>query len=904
MPKGFAYDVFVSYSHRDKEWVRGELLSRLEEAGLRVCIDYRDSEIGAPIVSEMERAVAESRKTVLVLTPAYLESNGARFESLMLQNDDPSNRRLQLIPLLKEDCEIPRHIRIFNHLDFTKSSDWSRLLAALDAPRRKDRSTPTRAGWDLVHPYGMPPNFTGRGTERALLSKWLEGRGPALFVLRALGGFGKSALVWHWLLHDVDPARWGRVLWWCFYEPDAPFEHFLAHTLEYFGLDPKGLDAREQVEKALSVLRREGHLLLLDGFERELRAFSGMGSYQGEEEIARLGTDDRDCINSMAEIFLRGVVSLPDLRGRVLLTTRLRPRILEDRNGEVLSGFLEKELSPMRAEEAVDFFHAEGIQGTRSEILAACEPYGFHPLSLKLLAGMVQRDLRTPRDIAATCRLDVSGNLIQRQHHVLEQAYGRLRPAHRDLLSRIACFRGSISYDAVVTAARETRDREIDKVLHDLVVRGLLQHDQAHRRFDLHPIVRRFAYDRLGEKDRESAHRELRNYFAAIPPPQRVQTLADLSPVIELYHHMMHAGEYEAAFELLRHRILLIAYFHLGAYELCIGLLQALFLDGKDYPPRLKDDRDQAWILNSLANSYSLSGQPRRALTLYERAIRISAGSGDSFNAAVELGALAAVAQLPIGALKSGDANLRKRITTCLEIGQESREGTGRAELGRLLSFRGFWEEAEEELVLALGLFERLLEVQHACLVWAYRALRQLLFSRTGKPSAAQHALTAAQRSLDLAEEAERRRYPYPRDYVRSHWLLGAARLATGNLIAAERHLNDALSRCHRINMVDHEADILIDLGRLRRKTGDVVEARNLTEDALAITERCGYVLQGADVHLLLAQLDLDENRPAAARVHAAEARRLATCDGPPDYTYKVAYDEAGAMLAAIDAVS
>jgi hypothetical protein len=30
---------------------------------------------------------------------------------------------------------------------------------------------------------------------------------------------------------------------------------------------------------------------------------------------------------------------------------------------------------------------------------------------------------------------------------------------------------------------------------------------------------------------------------------------------------------------------------------------------------------------------------------------------------------------------------------------------------------------------------------------------------------------------------------------------------------------------------------------------------------------------------------------------HARETRRLATCNGPPDYTYKVAYDEAGALL-------
>ena len=35
----YRYDVFISYSHADKAWVHGELLPRLEEAGLKVCID-------------------------------------------------------------------------------------------------------------------------------------------------------------------------------------------------------------------------------------------------------------------------------------------------------------------------------------------------------------------------------------------------------------------------------------------------------------------------------------------------------------------------------------------------------------------------------------------------------------------------------------------------------------------------------------------------------------------------------------------------------------------------------------------------------------------------------------------------------------------------------------------------
>jgi len=96
---------------------------------------------------------------------------------------------------------------------------------------------------------------------------------------------------------------------------------------------------------------------------------------------------------------------------------------------------------------------------------------------------------------------------------------------------------------------------------------------------------------------------------------------------------------------------------------------------------------------------------------------------------------------------------------------------------------------------------------------------------------------------------------------------------------------------------VEFEADILIDLARLRTATNEPEEAEHLAEEALRITERCDYVLQGADAHLELAKLALARNDKTAALEHARAARTLATCDGPPDYTYKVAYEEAGEML-------
>ena len=55
------YDVFISYSSKDREWVRGELLQRIEKAGLRAFIDFRDFTRGAVSIKEMERGIIECR---------------------------------------------------------------------------------------------------------------------------------------------------------------------------------------------------------------------------------------------------------------------------------------------------------------------------------------------------------------------------------------------------------------------------------------------------------------------------------------------------------------------------------------------------------------------------------------------------------------------------------------------------------------------------------------------------------------------------------------------------------------------------------------------------------------------------------------------------------------------------
>lgn len=903
------YDVFISYSSKDKEWVRGELLQRIEQAGLKAFIDFRDFTRGAPSINEMQRGVLTCRKTLAVLTPAYVESGWAEIENIMTQTLDPANRDLRLIPLLKTPCEKPLRIAALTHIDFTDSADldlaWRQLLTALGAPPEPPEvERPGRDEWFLPHPYPMPPNFTGRVDERQMLTDWLDEEAHPLLILRALGGFGKSALTWHWLTHDVNPEDWPRVVWWSFYEGDNSFEHFVTDTLDYLSggkIQPGELSAKDAIRALLTFLHPPGTLLILDGFERALRAFGGLdAAYQGDG-TREPDANDCDCISPLAELFLYNVALQPSLHSRVLLTTRLCPRILEARGSGLLSGAHEKELKQMQPADAIEFFGAQGIRGTRAEIERACEPYGYHPLSLSLLAGWIVQDLQQPGDIAAAKRLDVNGDLVRRQHHVLEQAYDSLAPERRNLLSRIACFRSPVQYNALkgLAESAEESSTTLDADLRDLVSRGLLHHDTKEARFDLHPIVRRYAYDRLSTPDRTAAHTHLRDYFATVPEPKEVTCLEDLAPVIELYHHTVRAGQLNSALTLFRDRLHRATYYQLGACQLIIDLLRALFPDGEEHPPRLKSEGAQAWTLAALANSYSLSGQPRRAESLYERQATSRENAGDKKNLAVGLGNVA-MQQLNIGSLRAAEANLRRSIALCRETKARRGEAIGHRELGRSMAYRGAYTESETELATAIAMFEDQGEVQSQCVGWGYRALRELLLQRTGSQPTGhdpQSAIAVARRALELADETARTKYSHEQDYIRAHWLLGAAYRVTSQCDAAERHLHEALERCRHVNLVEMEADILIDLARLRAATGSAEEAQRLAVEALLVTERCGYVLQGADAHLELAKLALARGDETAGLEHAQEAKKLATCDGPPDYTYKAAYDEACALL-------
>ena len=513
----------------------------------------------------------------------------------------------------------------------------------------------------FAHRYPLQTNFTGRVTERQMLTEWLTKDDCYLLALIAIGGMGKSALTWAWLQRDVlgyqlpgtanDPPEVTNkcrllqdkcpegVLWWSFYESDARFTAFLDVALTYTSggdVDPESISSTsEKVSILLTLLQERRFLLVLDGFERELRAYASLNAaYQGDTlpEDSK-GGDHRACTDLHAGNFLRQVVAGP-LQSRVLLTSRLFPQKLDNEP----AGCRRKSLTELDPEDALAFFQAQGVKGTRAEIRDACSRYGYHPLTVRLLSGMIVKHEKRPGDVKVAVEFDPIPELIPKEHHILALSYDALRPPQQQLLSRLAAFRSPVDYgtiEAVFGEPQEDTGRfaalkrlrralrrppDLGASLRELVERGLLlRQEDGH--YDLHPIVRQYAYGRLNDKT--GVHTRLRDYFAAIPAPENVEKVEDLAPVIELYHHTVRSGRYDEARELYRDRLSRPLYYRFGAYQTCIELLSALFPDGEARPPRLEGESAQAWTLNALANSYSLSGQPRRAVSVFQRQISI-----------------------------------------------------------------------------------------------------------------------------------------------------------------------------------------------------------------------------------------------------------------------------------------
>ena len=136
---GYRYDAYLSYvdAEPDATWVWEELVPRLERTGLRIAVSGDVHEPGVARVVGIQRGVQQSRRTIIVLSPAYLNDQWAHFENVLAQTMGIAEGVDRLLPLKIAvlNDELPARLDMLVTLNLANprraEREFERLLDAL-----------------------------------------------------------------------------------------------------------------------------------------------------------------------------------------------------------------------------------------------------------------------------------------------------------------------------------------------------------------------------------------------------------------------------------------------------------------------------------------------------------------------------------------------------------------------------------------------------------------------------------------------------------------------------------------------------------------------------------------------------------------------------------------------------
>ncbi len=132
------YDAFIAYSQEDIGFVKYQLLRPLEKmkCSYRLCIHHRDFEVGAFISTNIINAIQQSKRTIIVLSQSFIDSEWCKFEfeqaHLQLLKDKSYKILVIALDEPKNMTNVPKLIQSFittrTYLMRTDKLFWQKLI--------------------------------------------------------------------------------------------------------------------------------------------------------------------------------------------------------------------------------------------------------------------------------------------------------------------------------------------------------------------------------------------------------------------------------------------------------------------------------------------------------------------------------------------------------------------------------------------------------------------------------------------------------------------------------------------------------------------------------------------------------------------------------------------------------
>lgn len=114
--------IFISYSHQDKTFV-DDLAKQLVAQNVHVWLDRWELNIGDSILEKVQEAIDESSALLVILSKSSTASEWCKKEINGGLLKELEEKRVFVLPILLEDCEIPLFARGKLYADFRSSHD-------------------------------------------------------------------------------------------------------------------------------------------------------------------------------------------------------------------------------------------------------------------------------------------------------------------------------------------------------------------------------------------------------------------------------------------------------------------------------------------------------------------------------------------------------------------------------------------------------------------------------------------------------------------------------------------------------------------------------------------------------------------------------------------------------------
>lgn len=156
------FDVFISFSHEDEDYVLNKLLPMLEKDNYKTCIHMRNWIIGEWIPKQISVSIDISRRTLIVLSRKFVKSLWGMLEFRMAHASMLHEGRARLIvvvldDIVTEECldpELRNYLRTNTYLETSDPWFWDKLRSALPRQGQFSLETNHRIPINVANDFG------------------------------------------------------------------------------------------------------------------------------------------------------------------------------------------------------------------------------------------------------------------------------------------------------------------------------------------------------------------------------------------------------------------------------------------------------------------------------------------------------------------------------------------------------------------------------------------------------------------------------------------------------------------------------------------------------------------------------------------------------------------------------